>query len=209
MTEEPELSAAVVQLFKGVVYRDTHETAWRSLTALQNRVRDYVAVMNLDVALDEDEGYAFLHSRPDDETEEGPKIPRLVARRSLSFPVSLLLALLRKKLAEADADGGGTRVVLTREQIVETLRVFLPETSNEARLVDQVDAHIGKIVELGFLKRLTDQSSAAGVFEVRRIVKAFVDAEWLAGFDEGLARYAAEVAGVGGGSEAAAAEGVS
>jgi len=33
-------------------------------------------------------------------------LPRLVQRRALSFPVSLLLALLRKKLAEFDAGGG-------------------------------------------------------------------------------------------------------
>jgi hypothetical protein len=70
--------------------------------------------------------------------------------------------------------------------------VFLPSSSNEARLVDQIDTHIGKVVELGFLRRVSGQES---VFEVRRIVKAFVDAEWLAGFDEQLARYAAELAG--------------
>src|SRR5260221_998802 len=165
MSEEPELSVAVVQLLKGVVYRDTHETAWRSLTALQSRVRDYVAVMNLDVVFDETEGYAFLRSKPDDETEGGPKIPRLVARRSLSFPVSLLIALLRKKLAEADADGGGTRLVLTRDQIVETLRAFLPEPSNEVRLVDQVDAHISQDVDLRFLRRVRSPDFP---FEVRR-----------------------------------------
>jgi hypothetical protein len=72
------------------------------------------------------------------------------------------------------------------------LRVFLPISSNEARLVDQIDTHIGKVVDLGFLRRVSGQES---VFEVRRIVKAFVDAEWLAGFDEQLARYAAELAG--------------
>jgi hypothetical protein len=119
-------------------------------------------------------------------------VPRLIARRSLSLYVSLLLALLRKKLAEFDASNGDTRLMLSRDQIVDMLRVFLPSSSNEARLVDQIDTHIGKVVELGFLRRVSGQES---VFEVRRIVKAFVDAEWLAGFDEQLARYAAELAG--------------
>jgi len=82
--------------------------------------------------------------------------------------------------------------MLNRDQIVDMLRVFLPISSNEARLVDQIDTHIGKVVDLGFLRRVSGQE---GVFEVRRIVKAFVDAEWLAGFDEQLARYAAELAG--------------
>ena len=56
--------------------------------------------------LDEAEGYAFLRARPHEEDDNAEKLPRLVARRPLSFPVSLLLALLRKKLAEFDAGGG-------------------------------------------------------------------------------------------------------
>jgi hypothetical protein len=189
---ELSLPLAVTQLMKGVVYRDTHEVPWRHLLQLQPQVRDYVAVMGLTVVIDEAEGYAFLRSRPEDEADDQPPIPRLIARRSLSLYVSLLLALLRKKLAEFDASNGDTRLMLSRNQIVDMLRVFLPISSNEARLVDQIDTHIGKVVDLGFLRRVSGQES---VFEVRRIVKAFVDAEWLAGFDEQLARYAAELAG--------------
>ena len=73
------------------------------------------------------------------ESEVTPRLPRLIARRPLAFPVSLLLALLRKKLAEFDAGGGDTRLVLTRDEIVELVRVFLPDSSNEARLIDQID----------------------------------------------------------------------
>ena len=190
--DEADLSIAVTQLMKGVVYRDVHETQWRHLTALQAQVRDYVAVMGLTVVIDEAEGYAFLRTRPDDEEQTGrPPLPRLVARRSLSMHVSLLLALLRKKLAEHDATGGDSRLVLTREQIVETLRVFLPAGTNEARLFDQIDAVISKVADLGFLRRIPESD----VFEVRRIIKAFVDAEWLSGFDDALAAYLAELTG--------------
>ncbi len=91
-------------------------------------MRDYVAVLGLELVLDEAEGYAFLRSRPSRRTMmRRPRLPRLVARRPLSFPVSLLLALLRKKLAEFDAGGGDTRLVLTRDEIVELIRVFLPD----------------------------------------------------------------------------------
>jgi len=187
---EPDLSLVVSHLMKGVVYRDTHAVPWRHLLQLQPQVRDYVAVMGLTVAIDEAEGYAFLRSRPDLEDDESP-IPRLVARRSLSFHVSLLLALLRKKLAEFDAADSDTRLMVTREQIVDMVRVFLPATTNDARLVDQIDAHLGKIVDLGFLRRVPGQEAT---FEVRRILKAFVDAQWLADLDERLSAYAAELA---------------
>ena len=194
-TAEPNLSLAVTQLMKGVVYRDTHPVPWRHLLQLQAQVRDYVAVVGLVVVIDEAEGYAFLRSRPDDEDGDDSPIPRLVARRSLSLHVSLLLALLRKKLAEFDASNSDTRLVLTRQQIIDLISVFLPSTSNDARLVDQVDAHLTKVVELGFLRRVNDGDAT---FEVRRILKAFVDAQWLADFDARLAEYAAEFAGRGG-----------
>ncbi|SCG15637.1 protein of unknown function [Micromonospora echinofusca] len=185
---EPSLSVAVTQLMKGVVYRDTHAAAWQHLAALQPQVRDYVAVLGLVVVIDESEGYAYLKSRPED--PDLPPVPRLVPRRSLSFHVSLLLALLRRKLAEADASGADPRLVLTRRQIIDMLTVFMPPGANDARLVDQIDAHLTKVVELGFLRRTKDKEPS---FEVRRILKAFVDAQWLADFDSRLAEYAAEL----------------
>jgi hypothetical protein len=193
-TAELDLPLVVTQLMKGVLYRDTHDKAWRHLLLLQVQVSDYVAVLGLTVIVDEAEGYAFLRSRPDagEADPDHPAPPRLIARRSLSFPVSLLLALLRKKLAEFDASNSDTRLMLTRDQIVDMVRLFLPPTSNEARVVDQIDAHIGKAVELGFLRRVKNSPS---LFEVRRILKAFVDGQWLADFDRQLARYAAVLAG--------------
>jgi hypothetical protein len=185
------LSQAVTQLMKGVVYRDTHEKAWRSILQVQVHVRDYVRVLGLTVVVDESEGYAFLRSLPDLGDDEEAAIPRLVARRALSFHVSLLLALLRKKLAESDARNSDTKLVLTRDQFVEMVRLFLPESSNDARLVDQIETNIGKVVELGFLRKVKDQNA----YEVRRIVKAFVDGQWLSEFNERLAEYAAQLNG--------------
>ena len=187
-----DLSAVLIPLLKSVTYRADDAAHWSALLQLQGRVRDHVAVLGLELMLDEAEGYAFLRSRPDPEDEAAPRMPRLVARRPLSFPVSLLLALLRKKLAEFDAAGGDTRLILSREQVGELLRVFLPEGSNEARLIDQVDTHLNRIIDLGFVRRLRGQDN---MFEVQRILKAFVDAQWLAQFDARLAAYRAQLEG--------------
>lgn len=189
----PELSQLLVHLLKGVLYRDDDEKLWASLLRLQARVREQAVVLLLDLVLDEAEGYAYLKSRPDpDESDAAPRPPRLIARRPLSHPVSLMLALLRKRLAEFDAGGGDTRLVLSREEIAELMRVFLPDGSNEARLIDQVDATISKVVDLGFLRKLKPAAGSTqdrGHFEVRRILKAFVDAQWLAEFDARLEVY--------------------
>jgi hypothetical protein len=195
-----DLSVLLIGLLKGVLYRDGDERHWADLLNLQARVRDYVAVLNLDLVLDEAEGYAFLKSRLEPaDNDSSPRLPRLVARRPLSFPVSLLLALLRKKLAEFDAGGGDTRLVLSRDDIVELVRVFLPDSPNEAKLIDQIETTINKVAELGFLQKLKSASGTAvgaATYEVRRILKAFVDAQWLAEFDTRLASYQSQLAGV-------------
>ncbi|QEZ45256.1 DUF4194 domain-containing protein [Cupriavidus oxalaticus] len=193
------LSALVVPLLKGVLYREADAALWHALLGLQPTVRDYVAVLGLELVLDDAEGYAFLRSQPDSEDDSTARPPRLIARRQLSFPVSLTLALLRKKLAEFDATGGDTRLVLTLDEIAELLRVFLPAGTNEARLIDQIELHVNKIVELGFLRRLKAEAGAraggqAG-FEVRRILKAFIDAQWLSEFDARLAAYQYQLSG--------------
>lgn len=192
---EPALTPVLVSLFKGVVYRDTAEQIWASLIPLRAQVSDYVSVLGLQVILDEAEGYAFLRSRPE---LDGIEVPRLVPRRSLTFQVSLLLALLRKKLAELDAAGTDTRLILTRDQIVEMVRVFLPDTSNETRLIAGIEANLNKIIEYGFVRRLRGTDDR---FEVRRIIKAFVDGQWLGDFESRLAQYRAQLAGDPAGEE--------
>lgn len=193
-----DLSTVVIFLFKGVIYQESDAALWHALLQLQARVRDYVAVLGLELTLDEAEGYAFLRARSESDNEAAPKLPRLIARRPLSFPVSLLLALLRKKLMEFDASGSDTRLVLSRDEMVELIRVFLPASSNEARLIDQIETHLNKIVELGFLRRLKTAAAQPGrqaaMFEVQRILKAFVDAQWLMDFDARLAAYQAYLA---------------
>jgi hypothetical protein len=190
ITPTADLSSVLVPLLKGVTYRADDAAHWHALLTLQGRVRDHVAVLGLELTLDEAEGYAFLRSRAESDDPAVPKLPRLVARRPLTFQLSLLLALLRKKLAEFDAGGGDTRLILSREQVVEMLRVFVPEGSNQTRLIDQIDAQLNRVVDLGFVRRLRGQEH---MFEVQRILKAFVDAQWLAEFDVRLTVYRAQL----------------
>lgn len=205
-----DLSVLLIGLLKGVLYRGDDELQWAALLNLQARVRDYMAVLNLDLVLDEAEGYAFLKSRPEPaDGDSAPRLPRLVARRSLSFPVSLLLALLRKKLAEFDAGSGDTRLVLGRDDIVDLVRVFMPDGPNEARLIDQIETTINKVVEMGFLHKLKPAggtTAGPASYEVRRILKAFVDAQWLAEFDARLASYQSQLADAKAAKEAASDE---
>lgn len=182
----------LIALMKGIVYKDADMDIWQALLNLQAKVRDHFMLLGLQLMMDEAEGYAWLRTQP--APVEGEALPRLVVKRQLSFPVSLLLALLRKKLAEFDAGGEDTRLIISRDEVVEMTRVFLPAGANEARIVDQIDAHLNKIIELGFVRRLQGQNH---LFEVRRILKAFVDAQWLSDFDERLVTYSGNLPGGG------------
>lgn len=181
--QETATSVAVIMLMRGVVYRETHETVWQTLLRHGAPVRDHFDTIGVDVVVDETEGYAYLKARDD---EDG--LPRLVNRRSLSYPVSLLLVLLRKRMVEWESTGQEARLILTREQIVEMVSLFLADSSNQARQLDQVDATLTKVVDLGFLRRLRGQRDT---FEVRRILKAYVDAQTLADFAGRLEDYRA------------------
>lgn len=188
-------AAALIHLFQGPVERDRAPEAWRDLTAHQQYIRPYCAVLGLEVYLDEADGFAFLRQRnePEDTGPEGASsdsgvdpLPRLIARHNLSFRMSVLLVLLRKRLLELDAGGSDTRLVVSRAALVDELRLFWPESTNEVKTEEQIDALLKQAVDFGLLRRLkTDPPT----FEVRRLIKALIDAQWLAVLDDKLAEY--------------------
>lgn len=182
--EEQAVATAIIRLMRGVAYRETDEDAWSTLVRYGPAVRDHFATIGVEVVVDDTEGYAYLRSQDDDADESA--LPRLVNRRSLTYNVSLLLVLLRKRLVEFETTGGEGKLVLSRDQIVEMLRLFLAESTNEARVIDQADTTIKKAADLGFLRQLRGQTDQ---WEVRRILKAYVDAQTLSDFAGKLEEY--------------------
>ena len=189
MSNDRAVAAAIIRLMQGVVYRAADEDTWGTLERLGAGVKDHFATIGVDVVIDDTEGYAYLRSRPEEQGEEA--LPRLVRRRALTYNVSLLLVLLRKRLVEFETNGGEGRLVLSAEQIVEMLRLFQAESTNDARVVDQAETTIKKAAELGFLRPLRGQRDH---WEVRRILKAYVDAQTLNDFAAKLREYAGATA---------------
>lgn len=184
MSDDRATASAIIRLMQGVVYRDSDEDTWITLDHRGAGVRDHFGAIGVDVVIDDAEGYAYLRSRPEAEGEEA--LPRLVRRRALTYNVSLLLVLLRKRLVEFETTAGEGRLVLTTDQIVEMLRLFQAESSNDARVVDQAETTIKKAAELGFLRQLRGQRDQ---WEVRRILKAYIDAQTLSDFADKLREY--------------------
>ncbi|HPS57220.1 MAG TPA: DUF4194 domain-containing protein [Spirochaetota bacterium] len=183
-TKENMLSVIIVTLLKGVIYRDSSPEIWQNIGPLHPHIRAQGEILGLDFFVDEAEGYAFFRQK--DQEDEEQAVPRLVQRRQLSYPVSLLCVLLRKKLIEADAGGDSNRVIITRAQVIEMMRIFMPDSGNEAKVSDQIDTALNRVKEMGFVRTL---ETGADIYEVRRIIRAFFDAERISSLDDKLKEY--------------------
>ena len=128
--------------------------------------------------------YAYLKQ------EDAAGLPRLVQRYQLSYPVSMLLVQLRKALGEQDTASGDTRLVISFADIMRRMEPFLPVPGNEMKFRQSLEHTIGQVVQLGFLQKLKGSEDE---YEVRPVLRSFVDAQWLSDFNEKLAEYEALV----------------
>lgn len=177
MTENSTLlpySPALIRLLQGIVYEED-KPLWDTIITYQTDIKQYLQVLGLEVFIDEFEGYAFVKQKVTESEEEG--LPVLVKKIQLSYPVTLLCVLLRERLLEFDAQGGdSTRLIVSKEQMKEMIITFLPEKSNEARIIDNIDSYINKLIDYHFLRKLSNQTSE---YEVRRILKARITVDTL------------------------------
>ena len=152
-----KLSRILISLLKGVVYQHQQGELWLDLLSVLSEAQEYFSKIELEIHVDELEGFAFLKQKAvvkEVEEEGDPLNVKLISKRPFSYSVSLLCILLRKYLLEQDSQGGLVRPILTQEKIIEMMSVYLPEKNNEAKRVDQIETAINKVVECGFLRAL-------------------------------------------------------
>ena len=179
-----DISAVVIHLMRGILYKEEKPKIWEAMELAQGPVRDYLAVIYLELEIYDSDGFAYLKSK---EQEDGdPSLPRIMARRPLSYPVSLLLALLRRKLTEHDTYSSEPRLIIEVGEFVDMVSAFFPTSNNEIKVLKRMDAHLQRIHDLGFIRFLDAKKDK---FEVKRILKAYVDAQWLSDFNKKLEEY--------------------
>lgn len=182
--QNDNLGQIVSHLMRGILYRDDKPELWASMERLEGAVRDYLKVIGLELEIFQSDGFAFLKNR---EIDDGTNpVARLVSRRSLSYPVSLILALLRRKLTEHDAFSSDPRLILHVDEVRDMVSAFFPGGSNEVKVQKRLDAHLQRIRELGFIRFLDNKKEK---LEVMRILKAYIDAQWLSDLDSKLEEY--------------------
>lgn len=179
------IRTATIALLKGVLYKDTYPKIWADMQKNVVSLNNYFQIVGLRLYIDEAEGFAYLKQDARGDENEGD-FPSLVRRQQLPYHQSLMCALLRKRMVEQDAEGSEHRLVLTREEIREMMVIYMPVQSNEVKVMGRIDADTNKLCDYGLLRALKGEEER---FEVMRIVKSFVDADWLVEFNKKLEEY--------------------
>jgi hypothetical protein len=176
---------AIILLLKGIFYKTENEKAFfELLTNSYGAIVEYFDTIGLEVLIDEEDGYAYLQNKSYEEEQEA--LPKLLGSRELSYKVSLLLMLLRKRRADFDMQNEHDRAVVTKEDITSELLFFLDGKFNEVKIQKEIESTIKKVQDLGFLKRLKSDDEA---YEIKSAIKSFIDAKWLNDFDLKLQEY--------------------
>jgi hypothetical protein len=187
MSFEIQKSKVLIQLLKAPIYRDSSPVLWQELLKHKENVSEYFSHLGLAVFLHEDFGFAFLKQDIDSaEMDEEQTLPRLIQQRELSFELSVLLALFRKQLAEHDRSSADLRLVLDERDILQMMKIFLPDTNNEVAQKKEVGGLIEKAIDIGILRRMSHDPRK---LEVLRILAALFDASRLNELDQRLEEY--------------------
>lgn len=184
-TQDSIISFVLITLLKGPVYTDTSARVWHDLLKYRAHVSEYFSRIGLELFVDEDEGYAFLRQLETQEVEQAP-LPRLIKRHSLSFHTTLLCTLLRKKLLELDTYKADSRPIITKENIIEMMQMYYPQENNEVKIKGEIERQISKVQKMGIIRALKRSQGQEERYEILRVIKALINAEWLNSFLEQL-----------------------
>ncbi|MGB0387127.1 MAG: DUF4194 domain-containing protein [Ardenticatenaceae bacterium] len=188
MKKEPiePYAPVVLKLFKNILYYDD-AAHWALLLRYATPIHEYFGKIGLVLQINEAEGYAYVQ-QPDAEDEQAIALPRLTRRTALTYHQTLMCVLLRERLQQFDArELASSRLVLSKDEILDLVWLFFAQQNDEVRLVKKIDPLIKKMVEIGVLKRLN--SAEGEQYEVRRILKAMISADILVEIKEKIDKY--------------------
>jgi hypothetical protein len=183
----PVWAPVCVRLLQGPVYAE--DPVWTLLSSWRSDVQNYFATIGVSVLVSDEDGYAFL-SQPDDDADEAVVVPRLVKKYPLTPEVSLLCVLLREELDSFDASGNQSAVLKMREsEIKDRLAAFLKDKNDQLKFYNKLDTYLSQLVSLSFLRDVSDSTvgdPGSREFEVRRIIRAKINPEFLKQFKSRL-----------------------
>lgn len=176
-------STTLINLLQGVVRKEDNAEIWNTIRSQQFRIDEYMEKIGLSLVIDDEGGFAFLKQRDDD------VLPHLVKKQPLTFRMSLFLALLRNEINEYDSGSGEGALVIREEEMVRRMKPYFPDVSDEVKFTNSIDRCFSKALEMKILVPVKDNEYE---YEVRPVLRRFMDAEWLSEFNRQLDKYMEE-----------------
>ena len=180
---------AVVRLLKGPV-EHTDTKIWEAILNYQSDIQKYLSHIGLELIVKRDEGFAYVKQLVDDEG----KTIGLVPRQQLGFEISVILIILRQMLEELDSNLDelyATERFVSADELKERIELFLPERFNRVKLLNEIDAYLNRIVNLGFLKVVKRDN--VNLYQIHRVIKEKVTLDQLQDFKNKLQEYVESV----------------
>ncbi len=172
-----------IKLLRGPVYHD--DSSWDDIRMFRAGISRHLGQIGLVLHIDEDDGFAYVGQVEDD---EGGELPRLVHRRPLNSDVTLLCVLLREEWEKArvSLEGSG-RCYLSVTDIFDTLDLYYPVFSDEAKRDYRFNSMIQRVKDLGLIReRGKSGGGEERIFEVLPIIKALVNPDFVKEFKAAL-----------------------
>ena len=179
---------AVVCLLKGAV--NASDRCWNDILHYQIEIQRYLSQIGLELIVKRDEGFAYLKQM----TDESGNTLGLIPRKQLGFECSVLVIILREVLEEFDSnldELNATECYITGKEMKERIEMFLPERFNRVKLLNELDAYIARIVQLGFLIERNQDNRV--FYQIHRIIKEKVTLDQLSEFKKKLESYVESV----------------
>jgi hypothetical protein len=180
-------AGAIGRLLQGVVYND--DASWRDILQNQVGIYEYLEKIGIELVVDTQDGYAYIKQILLD--DEGNTVG-LVRRVAMNYEASLICIFLRERLDDFDIhDHLNNRCTVSHKQLKEDIELFFKEKPNVKKFLREIDKHIRKVVEYGFLNILKGgPKDEENVYEIRRIIKARVSSDHIETFRRKMEEYA-------------------
>jgi hypothetical protein len=163
-----------VRLLQGVVYND--DLCWKDLIQNQLSITQYLEKIGIELVVDEAEGYAYIKQI---ELDEDGNTVGLVRRTPMTYEASLICIFLRERLDDFDSQAPmNNRCTVSAKQLKEDIQLFFKEKPNVKKFIRDLDRHIAKVVEYGFLKEIIGKGiESENLYEIKRIITAKITSD--------------------------------
>ncbi len=169
-----EYGLALKSLIKGAVYRED-AAPWGQLVTYTSVIKAFFEKLNLDVLIDEQEGFAFLKSMQREDGKESAG--GLVVRRILTRNATVLCVILRDELQIWErSEREDQACILTRKQLREKMFPFVRLAEDDTKFHDLVDSAIKQACDTQLLRQINSDKGTDRrddqQFQIQRIIKA-------------------------------------